>query len=124
MEDETKQVVMKPDELCDLMKRAVNEALTKFGVDTSHPLDVQRDLQFLRDWRTTTESVRGKAVLAAVGFVYLKGKPVYNVESARRTAYCPGAIRERILVTGDSEKSRGDSDGRHDREPNPGLCAL
>jgi hypothetical protein len=79
MEDETKQVVMKPDELCDLMKRAVNEALTKFGVDTSHPLDVQRDLQFLRDWRTTTESVRGKAVLAAVGIAVVGALGIFWV---------------------------------------------
>lgn len=49
------------------MRETVTEALTKLGMDTSHPLEVQRDFQFVRDWRITTESVKGKVVLAAVG---------------------------------------------------------
>lgn len=60
-------IVLSKDELKDLAKNVVTETLTGLGFDTANPLSVQRDLQYLRDWRHTTESIRGKAILAAVG---------------------------------------------------------
>ena len=60
-------VTLTKEELRELIRQTVTEALTRLGMDTSHPLEVQRDFQFVRDWRTTTESVKGKAILAAVG---------------------------------------------------------
>lgn len=66
MED-NERIILTKEELRQLMRETVTEALTKLGMDTSHPLEVQRDFQFVRDWRITTESVKGKAVLAAVG---------------------------------------------------------
>ena len=62
-----KKITLSTSELKALVKAAVTETLTGLGFDTEHPLDVQRDLQYLRDWRHTTESIRGKAVLVAVG---------------------------------------------------------
>jgi len=64
---EEKKITLSETELKALMKEAVTETLTGLGFDTRHPLAVQRDLQYLRDWRRTTESIRGKAVLVAVG---------------------------------------------------------
>ena len=62
-----KKITLSESEVKDLMKEAVAETLTGLGFDTEHPLAVQRDLQYLRDWRHTTESIRGKAILVAVG---------------------------------------------------------
>ena len=62
-----KKITLTESEIKDLMKAAVEETLTGLGFDTEHPLAVQRDLSYLRDWRNTTESIRGKAVLVAVG---------------------------------------------------------
>lgn len=64
---EEKKITLSKSELKDLMKEAVTETLTGLGFDTNHPLAVQRDLQYLRDWRRTTESIRGKVILVAVG---------------------------------------------------------
>jgi len=64
---EEKKITLSETEVKALMKEAVEETLTGLGFDTKHPLAVQRDLQYLRDWRHTTESIRGKAVLVAVG---------------------------------------------------------
>lgn len=64
-----KNRVLSEQELEDLMERAVSRTLTKLGIDTDHPLEVQRDLQFVRDWRITTESLRGKTIVAAIGIV-------------------------------------------------------
>ena len=66
---EEKQTNFSESELKALVKSVVTETLTSLGFDTNHPLDVQRDQLYLRDWRVTTESIRGKATLAAVGIV-------------------------------------------------------
>lgn len=64
-----KNRVLSEQELEDLIERAISRAFTKFGIDTDHPLEVQRDLQFVRDWRTTTESLKGKTIVVAIGIV-------------------------------------------------------
>lgn len=64
---EEKKITLSESQLKGLVKDAVTETLSGLGFDIKHPLDVQRDLQYLRDWRHTTESIRGKAILVAVG---------------------------------------------------------
>ena len=64
---EERNNILSPDELKSLAKNVVTETLTGLGFDTAHPLNVQHDLQYLRNWRRTTESIRGKAIMAAVG---------------------------------------------------------
>jgi hypothetical protein len=61
-----KKITLSESDLKRLMKEAVCETLSGLGIDTRNPLSVQRDLQYLRDWRHTTESIRGKAILVAV----------------------------------------------------------
>jgi len=61
-----KTITLSESDLKKLVKETVTETLTGLGFDTQHPLAVQHDLQYLRDWRNTTESIRGKAILAAV----------------------------------------------------------
>ncbi len=62
-----KKITLTGSEVKSLVKEAVTETLTGLGFDTQHPLAVQRDLQYLRDWRSTTESIRGKVILVSVG---------------------------------------------------------
>ena len=62
-----KKITLTGSEVKSLVKEAVTETLTGLGFDTQHPLSVQRDLQYLRDWRSTTESIRGKVILVSVG---------------------------------------------------------
>ena len=45
---------------------AVGEMLTKLGIQHEQPLEMQRDFQFIRDWRLSSESVKVKAFIAAV----------------------------------------------------------
>lgn len=69
--DTDKKVVinLSRDELHDAIKQAVAEGLTGVGIDAEHPLETQRDMQYVRAWRETSESVRGKAIVVAVGIV-------------------------------------------------------
>lgn len=63
-----RQILMTEDQLQDLVKNVaretVRETLTSLGADVEKPLEMQRDFQHLREWRTTTESVKSKTVLA------------------------------------------------------------
>lgn len=45
----------------------VEETLTSLGLDMEHPLEVQRDLQYVRDLRTTVEAVKRRGLMTAVG---------------------------------------------------------
>ncbi len=69
--DNDKQIVIRlsRDEFHDTVKKAVSEGLTGVGIDAEHPLETQKDMQYVRAWRETSESVRGKAVVVAVGIV-------------------------------------------------------
>lgn len=54
------------EELQDIVKIGVHQALTILGVDVGSPDDMQRDFQFLRDRRKTCEKVRNAGMYAAV----------------------------------------------------------
>lgn len=51
------------------IKKSVQETFCQLGMDTSKPTELQRDFMFLRDMRSTTESIRGKAVITGVGIM-------------------------------------------------------
>jgi len=64
---------MNEDEIGDLVSSAVQqgikEALLTVGLDSRDPIALQRDFQFVRDLRKTSDSIRSKAILTTVGFV-------------------------------------------------------
>lgn len=67
---------MTPFEFEEVAEDAANKALAKFfltlGVDVTDPkavIRMQDDLRFLGNWRESTEAVKRKAILTAVGVV-------------------------------------------------------
>lgn len=58
-----------PDEARALIREAVRETFLMLGVKVDDPIEVQKDFQHLREWRSTTESVKAKGMLAIVGVV-------------------------------------------------------
>lgn len=54
-------------------REGVMQALTLMGVDTKNPLEMQRDFQHLREWRTTSESIKSKGLLTIVGILVAGG---------------------------------------------------
>lgn len=73
MSDPQKVVQMSAEELEEAVQRGVTRALIQLGLDTSEPIDMQRDMQFLRDLRRSTESVKGKALVTVVGILIAGG---------------------------------------------------
>lgn len=63
-------IVLSKIELQKVVREAVDEgveqALKSLGLDTQKPLETQRDMAFLRDMRTGTQSFSAKAIFLAV----------------------------------------------------------
>lgn len=47
--------------------------MTRLGVDNASPLDMQRDMQWLRDTRVGSEKIREKGILTLIGAAVLGG---------------------------------------------------
>lgn len=58
------------EEMRELMKEAVHDALVRLGVDVSEPTEMQRDFQYMRDFRQSSEALKRKGMmtLAAIFF--------------------------------------------------------
>lgn len=69
-EDETKRVVEMA--VRETVPHVVKETLTSYGIDASNPIEVQKDQQHLRKWRTRLDTAGGRfflvACLAVMGF--------------------------------------------------------
>lgn len=48
---------------------AVARTLVALGIDADDPLEMQADFLHLRNWRKSTEAVKRKALLTAVGVI-------------------------------------------------------
>lgn len=61
--------LMCEDEVRALVKSTVRETLTALGVDEDDPLEVQRDLAWLRDVRKASAGARAKAGAALLALL-------------------------------------------------------
>lgn len=52
------------EEIQELISCGVEDALTRMGIDSSNPLEMQRDFQHLRDWRLAVRDVRRRGMFA------------------------------------------------------------
>ena len=57
-------------------KEAVDELMTRLGIDNTSPLDMQRDMQWLRDTRVGSEKIREKGILTLIGAAVLGGATI------------------------------------------------
>lgn len=49
--------------------KAIDGFFLRLGVDTSDPIAMQKDFAHLRSWRESTDAIKKKAVLTAVGVI-------------------------------------------------------
>lgn len=57
------------DEAQVLIREAVREAFLMLGMKVDDPIEAQKDFQHLREWRSTTESIKTKSLIAFVGIL-------------------------------------------------------
>lgn len=47
--------------------QAIRETLQRLGVEVEDPRQMQRDMQYLRDWRNSVDAVKSKSLATLVG---------------------------------------------------------
>ena len=57
------------EDMEEIVAKAVGETLTRLGIAVDSPLEMQLDMQYLRDWRRSSESIKSKAILVMVGII-------------------------------------------------------
>lgn len=50
---------------------AVKQTLVTMGIDADNPFEVQKDMQYLREWRESISAVKRHGLDAAIGFIIL-----------------------------------------------------
>lgn len=55
------------EDISAIVTEGVKNAFTQMGIQADSPIEMQRDFQHLREWRTTMESVRKKSILTLFG---------------------------------------------------------
>jgi hypothetical protein len=67
--DRRQSITMTEDQLRSVIQDTVKETFLRLGVQVDDPLEMQKDFQHLREWRVTTQGMKTKAMLAAVGLL-------------------------------------------------------
>ncbi len=57
------------DKIREKVDEGVSDALTRVGIDMDNPIEVQKDMSFMRDWRKTAKDVKRKGMLTAAGIL-------------------------------------------------------
>lgn len=60
-------VTMSESDLRRIVQETVKETLTSLGVDHKDPFEMQRDFQYLREWRRSSAAIQRKGMLVLVG---------------------------------------------------------
>lgn len=58
---------MTEHELKAIVAEAVAETLIKLGIDTSDPVELQKDMAHLRAWRESIATVKKQGLISAIG---------------------------------------------------------
>lgn len=60
---------MTETELKKIVAEAVAETLLKLGIDASDPIELQKDMQHLREWRESVATVKRQSLITAIGIL-------------------------------------------------------
>lgn len=60
---------MTEQEIRRIVAETVDQTLTRLGVDTHEPLEFQKDLQHLREWRQSVGTIKRQGLITAVGIL-------------------------------------------------------
>lgn len=58
---------MTENEIRKIVAETVDHTLTRLGIDIDDPIELQRDLQHLRDWRLSVSAIKRQGIISAVG---------------------------------------------------------
>lgn len=56
-------------QLQEIVAESVQETFTQLGLDHENPLEMQRDFQYLREWRTASEKIKTQGIYTIVAII-------------------------------------------------------
>lgn len=62
-------VTINRDDIDEVVAKAVKETLTSMGFQADNPIEAQKDMQFLRAWRSSAESVKRQSITTTIAIV-------------------------------------------------------
>lgn len=51
------------------VQETVKTTLLTFGIDADNPIELQKDMQHLRDWRLAVGTIKKQSIVTAVGII-------------------------------------------------------
>jgi hypothetical protein len=67
--EETQKITLTKGELKEIVSESVYETFTLLGLDHENPLEMQRDFQYLREWRTASEKIKTQGLTVIIGII-------------------------------------------------------
>ena len=55
------------EELKEIVAESVRQTLMQLGIASNDPIEMQRDMQHLREWRRTMDTIKSKGLLTIIG---------------------------------------------------------
>lgn len=71
--DDRRTITLTNKQLEQVVEKAVTDTFLKMGIDSADPIEMQKDMQHLRQWRESTESIKTKSLATIIGFVIVGG---------------------------------------------------
>ena len=56
-------------QLKEIVAEGVQETFIQLGLDHENPLEMQRDFQYLREWRTASEKIKTQGIYTIVAII-------------------------------------------------------
>ncbi len=67
--EETQKITLTKGELKEIVSESVYETFTLLGLDHENPLEMQRDFQYLREWRTASEKIKTQGLMVILAIL-------------------------------------------------------
>lgn len=60
---------MTEHEIRRIVSETVKETFMRLGIDSEDPIEFQKDMQHVRSWRTSVETVKRQGIMTAIGII-------------------------------------------------------
>ena len=67
--EEPQKITLTKGELKEIVSESVHETFTLLGLDHENPLEMQRDFQYLREWRIASEKIKSQGLMVSIAVI-------------------------------------------------------
>ncbi len=70
MSENDRQIILTESQLRLIIKETVHDTFISLGIQDAQPIEMQKDFQLLREWRTSTEGIKRKGLIAFAALIF------------------------------------------------------